>query len=532
MLKTLVKKQLSEVFRSFFYNPKTNETRSSAGVVGKFVFFILLLFGILGTAFVSLSLSICAAFHEAGMGWFYFTLMSGIAVTLGTLGSVFNTYSGLYLAKDNDLLLSLPIPEKTIIASRLVNVYLLGVLYSSVVFLPAMVVYWITADHSVPVILCDILLFLIITLIILVLSCLLGWLVAKISLKVKKRSFVSVLVSLLFLGAYWFFYSKASDLIQDLVMNAAVYGERVKGAAYGLYLFGRIGEGYLPAALLFTAVTLAVTALTWRLLSRSFLSIATSSGKSEKVRYVEKRVKEKSVSHAFFSKELNKFTSSPNYMLNCGLGILLIPVCGAFLLIKGPSLANTLTEIMGELAGCIPVLASAAIMSLTSMIDTAAPSVSLEGKSLWIPQSLPVQPQTVLLSKAAMQAVLGGIPTLFAAVCAAAVIPGSAAVKAMTVILPLVYVVFYSLFSLYMGLKMPNLTWTSELVPIKQSGAVLIAMLGSIGIVVIFAGLFLLLAYPVGAFLYMTVFTLILAAASLVLFRYLKTKGAERFREL
>ena len=36
-----------------------------------------------------------------------------LAIVLGAFGSVFNTYSSLYLAKDNDLLLSMPIPVRT-----------------------------------------------------------------------------------------------------------------------------------------------------------------------------------------------------------------------------------------------------------------------------------------------------------------------------------------------------------------------------------------------------------------------------------
>ena len=57
----------------------------------------------------------------AGMGWLYFALMGLMAMFLGAFGSVFNTYSSLYLAKDNDLLLSLPIPVRIIMASRLVS---------------------------------------------------------------------------------------------------------------------------------------------------------------------------------------------------------------------------------------------------------------------------------------------------------------------------------------------------------------------------------------------------------------------------
>ena len=38
-----------------------------------------------------------------------------IALALGIFGSVFNTFASLYQAKDNDLLLSLPIPIYAII---------------------------------------------------------------------------------------------------------------------------------------------------------------------------------------------------------------------------------------------------------------------------------------------------------------------------------------------------------------------------------------------------------------------------------
>ena len=62
--------------------------------------------------------------------------MGLLAVLLGAFGSVFNTYSGLYLSKDNDLLLSMPIPVRSIMVSRLLGVYLMGLMYSGVVMLP------------------------------------------------------------------------------------------------------------------------------------------------------------------------------------------------------------------------------------------------------------------------------------------------------------------------------------------------------------------------------------------------------------
>ena len=106
-----------------------------------------------------------------------------VVVLLGVFGSVFNTYSSLYLSKDNDLLLSLPIPTDCIIVSRLLSVYLMGLMYSGVVMLPAIIVYWIFGEFTLGSVLGSLLLLLSLSLLVLVLSCLLGWLVAKISLR-------------------------------------------------------------------------------------------------------------------------------------------------------------------------------------------------------------------------------------------------------------------------------------------------------------------------------------------------------------
>ena len=81
---------------------------------------------------------------------------------------------------------------------------------------------------------------------------------------------MTVLLSLAFIGAYYFFYFRANDLVRQIVRNAEIYGEKIKGAACWLFLFGRIGEGDWFAAALFTAVTAALCALVWFAMSRSF----------------------------------------------------------------------------------------------------------------------------------------------------------------------------------------------------------------------------------------------------------------------
>lgn len=93
----------------------------------------------------------------------------------------------------------------------------------------------------------------------------------------------------------------------------------------------------------------------------------------KKVRFEHRAVRAQSVQRALFGKELRRFTASPNYMLNCGLGILMLPVAGIVLLIKGGALGRMLADVFSGNVGVVPVLMCAAVCLLASMNDMAAP---------------------------------------------------------------------------------------------------------------------------------------------------------------
>lgn len=262
MLKTLLKKQITEIFRNYYYDPKKNRARSKGATIAYIVLFAFLMIGVMGGMFTGLSLVLCSSFHEVGMDWMYFALMGLLAVFLGAFGSVFNTYSGLYLAKDNDLLLSMPIPVRYIMLSRLLSVYLMGALYSGVVIIPAVIVYWAVVPLNAAIVIGSLWLLLVISFIVMTLSCVLGWAVAKISLKLRNKSFITVIVSLAFIGAYYFFYFKAQGMIADLLANAVLYGKAIKDSAYPVYAFGRVAMGDWAAMAAVGAVVAACFALT------------------------------------------------------------------------------------------------------------------------------------------------------------------------------------------------------------------------------------------------------------------------------
>ena len=148
MVKLLVKKQLLEIFRGYFYDAKKNKPRSKGATAALIVMYVVLMVGVIGGMFTSLALGLCQPLCRAGLDWLYFTLFALAGLFMGVFGSVFNTFSGLYQAKDNDLLLSLPIPVRAILASRLLGVYLMGLMFSAVILLPCVVVYWVEGTLS------------------------------------------------------------------------------------------------------------------------------------------------------------------------------------------------------------------------------------------------------------------------------------------------------------------------------------------------------------------------------------------------
>ena len=132
MYKALFKKQFLQLFSSLFVDRKTGRIRSSKGAVG-FIILYVVLFAVLGFSFYMMTSGLAAVMIPMGQTWLYFVLMSGLTVFFGVFGGVFNTYASLYLAKDNDLLLSMPIPPSAILISRMVGVYAISMMYSSIV---------------------------------------------------------------------------------------------------------------------------------------------------------------------------------------------------------------------------------------------------------------------------------------------------------------------------------------------------------------------------------------------------------------
>ena len=99
-------------------------------------------------------------------------------------------------------------------------------------------------------------------------------------------------------------------------------------------------------------------------------------------------------------------------------------------------------------------------------------------------------------------------------------------------LVPIVYTVFSAILGLTLGLGMPNMTWTNEIVPIKQSGSVMISLFGGWAYAIIIAVVYIIIGNKIGAVPYLSLILAVTAIISLVLYNRIKKRGPEIFASL
>ena len=528
MLKTLIKKQLQMMLTAFYRAGKNKKQKSKAGYL---VYAVLMLYvaGVIFFLFYSMMDTLCAPLVNSGLGWLYFSLAGVLSVVLAGIGSVFMTQSMLYEAKDNEFLLSLPIPPSKILFSRMFSLYIQNFLFGGLVFLAAVIVYGKTASPNAASVVFCVLLFFLLPLFSLALTCILAWLTALLTSRMRNKTVFTMVLSLVFLGVYFAVYFRINSYLQMILTNSEAIGKNIKTILYPLYQMGLAAEGEAKAFVIFAAMVLALSGMVYTVLSRSFIRIATAKHSAAKAKYREKALRVGSVDKSLFRKELRRFTGSAVYMLNCGLGSLILVVGAVAAILKQDALLS-FGELIPGGKELLPLLGCAAVCLAAAPNTVTAPSVSLEGKNLWILQSLPVDGKKILFAKLKLHMVITAPIAFLCGVVLNILLKPSPVTAVLTLILPCVFIFLCGELGLLLNLKMPKLDWTNEAVTVKQSMSVMISLFANWGIIMLLAGVYYLL--PVGSLISNDLFLLIciavLAVCSAVLWKMLTGWGAKR----
>lgn len=487
------------------------------------------LFLYLGCVIVGMMLlqfsALCAPFVQLGLDWFYFALAGILALSAAFICTLFSAQSQLYEAKDNELLLSLPIRPGDVLASRMLLLWLLDFLLTMLILIPAGIVYALEAGIDWLQIAALLLLCLTLPCLSLSLIALAVWGTAALTCRIGRwKTVLTVAFTCCFLAAYLYLVSQMQTILTQLIAQAdklAAGMQRISPLYHlGLAFLGR------PASLFgVLLVCLSALAATWWFLSRSFLVIATRRQTQKRTSKRHRAANTHSPAHALLTRELRRLGSSSGYLMNSGVGVIMLVLATAAAIWQRPTLLGLLASM--PISGGI--LAAAAVCFISSTICFTAPSVSLEGKTLWLLQSLPVSPQAVLQAKLRLHLLIT-LPT--AALCWPALC-WALEVSAVQWIPGLALCLTFNWYAACMGLTMnllfPKLDWIHELAAVKQGISVLFSMLaGFSGAALPILGIGL----EIPAVPLLVGLSTLFAAVSLLLTCWLRTKGAVRFAGL
>lgn len=529
MFKSLLKIRMLALLSSLLRSKISKKKRSGALIV-LFVLLMLYAFASFTVLFGIMFNGLLLPLWNSGLGWLYFAITGIMAFALCFIGSIFATQTQLFEAGDNELLLAMPIPPSYILASRMTMLLVLNIFFELIVALPAGIVYIMNIKVTAAGIIFFITLFALLPFFVLTLSCLTGWLVALISSKMRNKSFITIVFSLVFLFGYFYIYAQANRYLSYIIQNGEAVAEAVKRILLPAYHFGyAIAANSAASFLWFFLITVLPFAAMYFILSKSFIAIATAGKGTARIKYTEKSLKVSGIMNALVKKELRHFFTSPMYMLNSSLGVIFTLVLPFAFIFKKEQIYGMLSTLpdFESLAGPAALFALCMISS-TNFIS--APSVSLEGKNLWIAQSLPVDGGDVLVSKAYAHMTVCIPPVVFASVLFAFLIEMTPQMIFLIITVPVIMTVFQALLGVAVNLRFPKFDWINETAVVKQSMSSLIVMFASMGVAVSpLLIYFYVFKQKISPELCFSLFAVILAVASVIMFRHLKKKGNSVF---
>ena len=363
-------------------------------------------------------------------------------------------------------------------------------------------------------------------------SCLFAWLVSLVTSHMRNTTAVTMVISVVFMLAYFLFCFRMNSYVTQLAANGAAIAGALGSAAPLVWLGRAAADGSLADLGLTLLWTVLPFVLAYVLLNRSFIRIVTTRRGQVKVRYEKKAMRASSQDAALYRRELARLTSSSGYMLNAGLGLVFELVLAVLAVVKRRELLGALTAIPELYAAAAPILLLACMM-VSGMVFFTASSVSLEGKSYWIVRSMPVETKKVLQAKLSLSNSLAIAPALLMTLAAALALRLPAAETALLLACQLLFVLLTANVGLMEDLRHCNLDWINETQAAKQGAGVLLSMLLGFGFVVAVGALyFFLLAELMPTTAFLGLILALMAILYALTARWLMTRGVKRFETL
>ena len=408
--------------------------------------------------------------HAELVEYVYASLLSLTSIVLITL-LLFTLNALLFEGNDYEMLQSLPVSQRDIIASKLLIVYIFSFCFACVMMLPGMVVH-VLSTHAYIQFVFGIVSLVFVPVMPIGIAIIFGVGILYVASFAKHTTVLKILLSvLLFIGLMIGIY-----LLQSVDGLSTVMGLQMLRIYPPSLIF--LKSNILYACMSFVVSMLIFYMLTWK------YEVLHKLSTKHRVIYHDATFKHHSVFHALYQKELKRFFGSYLAVINQGFGVIMLVTGSVLLVLVPPTILFSMlkvSQIPVNVVDYIPLV----IAGMLAFTFPSASSLSLEGKNLWIIQTAPIKMKDIIFSKISVTLSLH----LIGYVCAiiAVFLRFSLSVEQMITVLliPLAYSIFTAILGFALDYRFANYSWDNEVVPIKQNLQVGLTMLVSLFMVVL-----------------------------------------------
>ena len=404
------------------------------------------------------------------------------ALSVSTLAFIFTllkSNSYLYEFKEYDMLMAMPFEIRDIVGSKFLYMYIKSLYWYVSISFSGLIGYAIWVKPGVYTYISWILLTFIIPIIPSIVAAFIGTVIVSIGVKFKHTKIVQVILSfalILFSITLRFIIEgiAKSGKTEELLTNIADGTQSVAGWYLPADWFSKAvtGENVFLGILLFI-VSIVLSYVFFIVVARSYRKINSKlSTGATKVKNAEVGYKKKSIVISTAYKEWKRLLGSSLYMTNCCFGqvmALIIGIAGLFL--KAEAIIATITggaPIEAKaFCGALPLIA----FFFVGMAPTTCCSLSLEGKSYWIVQSLPIRKRDLYTGKMLMNLMISA-PFMLLSVLGLCICFRVGVVNTLlSLVLSVIICMYATCFGMFTGIKFVKLEWENEIEVIKQGAA-------------------------------------------------------------
>lgn len=483
------------------------------------------------------------ALAPAGATYVMLTLFIVAPALLTLIEGIYKSQGILFDAKDNDLLFSLPVTKSQIIFTRLAKLMVFQLSYSALFMLPAIIVYAIFENPAISFYPLSLLMLLLSPIIPTIFASLVGYFIKGLSARFRKKNFVQVVLTSIVFVLIFYLSFNLEGILASLIENASSINEIITKIYYpaGLYL-NLIQHFNFPDLLILIAINIipaiifiyAASLFYFKIISRT----VTKGGLGKTTRKTSSpKYKTHSPLLALIKKELNRFFSSPVFIINTGFGLLLIILATAALVINSEGLLSVIIateelDISVEfIKSLLPKIFFCLVVFMLCMTSISSAMISIEGKSMNVTKSLPVKPIKILLAKI-LASNLIAIPVVLICDIVFFLVFRVPPLDLLFILLATFLApTFTAIIGLLVNLKYPKMHATSDTEIVKQSTSSLIAVF--IGMAVgMFTVVALFFAGVPNLNLAIALQLAVFAISIFILWQVLKSYGVKRWREI